>query len=252
MRHLLTPEGERALQAVMRLRPLLAFDFDGTLAPIVARPDEARVPESVSQGLAELARDLPVAIITGRSVADVRTRLGFEPQYVIGNHGAEDPNRPRRAQDSQPLDALRQRITAHAGDLAAAGVTVEDKRLSLALHYRLARDPGAALVSIEALLQGIEPSLNRFGGKCVVNVLAAGLPDKGDALAALVRRANVAAAVFVGDDVNDEAVFMRAEPPSLTIRIGDDDPLSKAMYFLDSDAQLAVVLQRMLTMRTPS
>ena len=252
MRHLLTPEGERALQAVMRLRPLLAFDFDGTLAPIVARPDEARVPESVSQGLAELARDLPVAIITGRSVADVRTRLGFEPQFVIGNHGAEDPNVPRPAPASQPLDALRQRIAAHAGDLAAAGVSVEDKRLSLALHYRLARDPGAALVSIEALLQGIEPSLKRFGGKCVVNVLAAGLPDKGDALAALVQRSNVAAAVFVGDDVNDEAVFMRAEPPSLTIRIGGDDPLSKAMYFLDSDAQLALVLQRMLSMRTPS
>jgi trehalose 6-phosphate phosphatase len=250
MKHLLATEGERALQAVMRLRPLLAFDFDGTLAPIVARPDEAKVPEPVSRGLAELARELPVAIITGRSVADVRPRLGFEPQYVIGNHGAEDPIVPR-AVDSQPLDALRQRIAAHAAGLAAAGVTVEDKRLSLALHYRLASDPGAALVCIEALLQGIEPSLKRFGGKCVVNVVAAGLPDKGDALAALVRRSNVAAAVFVGDDVNDEAVFMRATPPSLTIRIGDDDPLSKAMYFLDSDAQLALVLQRMLTMRAP-
>ena len=248
MKHLLAAEGERALQAVMRLRPLLAFDFDGTLAPIVARPDEAKVPEPVARGLAELARELPVAIITGRSVADVRPRLGFEPQYVIGNHGAEDPIVPR-AVDSQPLDALRERIAAHAVALAAAGVTVEDKRLSLALHYRLAGDSGAALVCIEALLQGIEPSLKRFGGKCVVNVVAAGLPDKGDALAALVRRSNVAAAVFVGDDVNDEAVFMRATPPSLTIRIGDDDPLSKAMYFLDSDAQLALVLQRMLTMR---
>ena len=251
MKHLLTPEGERALQAVMRLRPLLAFDFDGTLAPIVARPDEAKVPESVSRGLAELARDLPVAIITGRSVADVRTRLGFEPQYVIGNHGAEDPTVPRPAPAGQPLDALRQRIAAHAGDLAAAGVSVEDKRLSLALHYRLARDPGAALVSIEALLQGIEPSLKRFGGKCVVNVLAEGLPDKGDALAVLLRRANAQAAVFVGDDVNDEAVFLRARAPSLTIRIGDDDPLSRAMFFLDSQAQLALVLQRMLALRAP-
>ena len=59
------------------------------------------------------------------------------------------------------------------------------------------------------------------------------------------------AAVFVGDDVNDEAVFMRAEPPSLTIRIGADDPLSRAMYFLDSEAQLALVLQRMLVLRAP-
>ena len=194
MKHLLTPEGERALQAVMRLRPLLAFDFDGTLAPIVARPDEAKVPEPVSRRLAELGRDLPIAIITGRSVADVKPRLGFEPQYVIGNHGAEDPVVSRPALQSQPLDALRQRISAHAGDLAAAGVSVEDKLFSLALHYRLAPDRGAALVCIEALLQGIEPALKRFGGKCVVNVLAAGLPDKGDALAALMRRSNVAAA----------------------------------------------------------
>jgi len=251
MKHLFTPEGERALQAVMRLRPLLAFDFDGTLAPIVARPDEARVPESVSLGLAELARDLPIAIITGRSVADVRPRLGFEPQYVIGNHGAEDPIEPQPARGSLALDALRQRIAAHARELAAAGVAVEDKEFSLALHYRLAADAGAALVCIEALLQGIEPALRRFGGKCVVNVLAEGLPDKGDALAALVRRTNADAAVFIGDDVNDEAVFMRAEPPSLTIRIGGDDPLSRAMYFLDSDAQLALVLQRMLALRAP-
>ena len=251
MKHLFTSEGEDALQAVMRLRPLLAFDFDGTLAPIVARPDEARVADAVSRGLAALARDLPVAIITGRSVADVRPRLGFEPHFVIGNHGAEDPDEPQAAHGSTALDALRQRIAAHAPQLAAAGVTVEDKQFSIALHYRLAADAGAALVCIEALLQGIEPALRRFGGKCVVNVLAEGLPDKGDALAALLARSHAEAAVFVGDDVNDEAVFLRARPPSLTIRIGDDDPLSKAMYFLDSQAQLALVLQRMLALLAP-
>ena len=251
MKHLFTPEGDLALQAVMRLRPLLAFDFDGTLAPIVARPDEARVPESVSLGLAELARDLPVAIITGRSVADVRPRLGFAPHYVIGNHGAEDPVEPRSGRASPALDALRQRIAAHARDLVAAGVAVEDKQFSLALHYRLAPDAGAALVCIEALLQGIAPALRRFGGKCVVNVLAEGLPDKGDALAALLARSGAAAAVFVGDDVNDEAVFLRARPPSLTIRIGADDPLSTAMYFLDGQAQLGLLLQRMLALHAP-
>src|SRR4051794_5660589 len=212
MKHLFTSEGEDALQAVMRLRPLLAFDFDGTLAPIVAHPDEARVAEAVSRGLAALARDLPVAIITGRSVADVRPRLGFEPHFVIGNHGAEDPGEPQAPRGSLALDALRERIAAHAGQLAGAGVTVEDKRFSIALHYRLAADAGAALVCIEALLQGIEPALRRFGGKCVVNVLAEGLPDKGDALAALVARSQTEAAVFVGDDVNDEAVFLRARP----------------------------------------
>ena len=232
----------------MRLRPLLAFDFDGTLAPIVARPDQAKVPEPVSRGLAGLARELPIAIITGRSVADVRPLLGFKPRYVIGNHGAEDPIAGVQRAAGHALDGLRRRIATGAQALSSAGVQVEDKRFSIALHYRLAPDAGAALVCIEALLQGIEPTLRRFGGKCVVNVLAAGLPDKGDALAALVRRSNAQAAVFAGDDVNDEAVFMRAEPHWLTIRIGQDDPLSRAMYFLDSDVELALVLQRMLAL----
>lgn len=249
MRHLFTSEGELALQAVMHLRPVLAFDFDGTLAPIVAQPHEARVPEAVSLGLANLAQWLPVAVITGRSVADVRPRLGFVAPYVIGNHGAEDPQVGPPSAASQALDALRHRIAAQVRRLAEAGVTVEDKLYSLALHYRSAPDAGHALLVIEELLQGIEPALHRFGGKAVVNVMATGLPDKGDALAALVRRTGAGAAFFVGDDVNDEAVFMRAEPHWLTVKIGRNDPLSRAMFFLDSDTELAMVLQRMLALR---
>jgi trehalose 6-phosphate phosphatase len=246
MRHLFTPDGERALAEVMRHRPLLAFDFDGTLAPIVARPDEAHVPEAVAHGLACLAHELPVAVVTGRSVQDVRPRLGFQPRWVVGNHGAEDPDVGPPSAASQALDALRRRIGAHCEALVDAGVEVEDKRYSIALHYRLAPDPGRALVCIEELLQGIEPALKRFGGKCVVNVVATGLPDKGDAVATLLQRAGAGAAVFVGDDVNDEAVFMRAEPHWLTVRIGRDDPLSRAMFFLDSEAELALVLEKML------
>jgi len=247
MRHLFTPDGEQALAAVMRRRPILAFDFDGTLAPIVARPDEAHVPDAVAQGLTQLAHRLAVAVVTGRSVADVRARLGFQPRWVIGNHGAEDPDVGPPSAASQALDALRHRIAGHAEALVDAGVEIEDKRYSLALHYRLAPDPGRALVCIEELLQGIEPALKRFGGKCVVNVVATGLPDKGDAVAALLQRSGADAAVFVGDDVNDEAVFMRAEPHWLTVRIGRD-PLSRAMFCLDSEAELAVVLDKMLAL----
>jgi trehalose 6-phosphate phosphatase len=248
MRHLFTSDGEQALDAVMRLGPLLAFDFDGTLAPIVARPDEAHVPPAVSDGLVQLAKALPVAVITGRSVADVRPRLGFQPRYVIGNHGGEDPEVGPPSAASQALDALRHRIALHAESLIDAGVEVEDKQYSLALHYRLAPSDGAALMCIEELLQGIDPALKRFGGKCVVNIVGPGLPDKGDALASLVRRTHAGAAVFIGDDVNDEAVFMRAEPHWLTVRIGRDDPLSRAMFFLDSDTELVSVLHRMLAL----
>jgi trehalose 6-phosphate phosphatase len=161
-------------------------------------------------------------------VGDVTPRLGFAPHYVVGNHGAEDP-----AAGAPPagdaLDALRLRIAGDAG-LEAAGVVVEDKRLSLSLHYRTAADSDAALA--------------RFGGKFVVNVVAAELPDKGDALVDLVRRAGVGAAMFVGDDVTDEAVFRRARPPWLTVRIGRDEPRSAAMFGLDSEAELVTVLER--------
>ena len=250
MRHLLTPEGDQALRDVLALDPILGFDFDGTLAPIVDHPDDVMVPPEVQRGLLRLAQVLPVAIITGRSVADVMPRLGFVPRYVVGNHGAEDPDAAAApAVASQALGSLRRRIAALDGALAQAGVEVEDKALSIALHYRRAPDPGAALVCIEALLQGLEPALHRFGGKCVVNVVAAGLPDKGDALAALVRRSGAKSAVFFGDDVNDEAVFIRAAPHWLTVRIGRDDPLSSAMFFLDHDHELEQVLQRMQVLR---
>jgi len=249
MRHLFTPDGERALAEVLGRDPILAFDFDGTLAPIVARPDQACVPAAVACELARLSEALPVAVITGRSVADVRQRLGFEPRWVIGNHGAEDPDVGPPSAASQALDALRHRIDARHGGLDRCGVEVEDKQYSLALHYRRAPDPGAALVCIEALLQGIEPALKRFGGKCVVNVVATGMPDKGDALASLMHRAGAHAAFFVGDDVNDEAVFMRADPHWLTVRIGRDDPLSRAMFFLDTQEELAAVLQKMRAIR---
>ena len=228
---------------------LLAFDFDGTLAPIVVRPDDARVPPAVAGHLARIARELPVAILTGRSVDDVTPRLGFAPRYVIGNHGAED-SAAIAAPAGDALDALRLRIAGDAG-LAEAGVMVEDKRLSLALHYRTAPDPQAALARIDALLDDLEPALARFGGKFVVNVVSAEHPDKGDALAELVQRAGVEAAMFVGDDVTDEAVVRRARAPWLTVRIGRDEPQSAAMFGLDSEAELVTVLARIATPLPP-
>jgi trehalose 6-phosphate phosphatase len=245
MERFFTPRGDAALEAVMRLEPVLAFDFDGTLAPIVDHPDDARVPLDVAKCLAELAQRHRVAVISGRSVADVRARLGFEPGFVIGNHGAEDDASRLPEVAREALDALRARIAAAAGALAGTGVTVEDKGYSLALHYRLAPDATVARAAIAALLDDAPAGVDSFGGKCVVNVVAAGLPDKGEALARLVRRCRAAAACFVGDDVNDEAVFRRALPPWLTIRIGSDDPTSHAMFFLDDVAELVVVLHRM-------
>lgn len=249
MQHLFGPDGETALAATLQQRPLLAFDFDGTLTPIVARPNDARLSSAVAQRLATLAAHLPVAIVTGRSVEDVRGRLGFAPRFIVGNHGAEDEtDRAASGPSSAAMVQQRQRIRDHGAALEAVGVTVEDKGQSIALHYRLARNRGRALQMIEEVLAGRDGDLHVFGGKLVVNVTSRHAPDKADAVQNLLRRSGAPCAIYAGDDVNDEPVFTAAPASWLTIRIGRDTPRSSARFFLDSPAEMAMLLERMISL----
>jgi trehalose 6-phosphate phosphatase len=242
MQPLLSHAGELAITRLMQhRRVLLAFDFDGTLAPIVDRPEDARIAPATAQQLAHLARHMPVAVVTGRSVADVRQRLGFDPAYVVGNHGAEGLH---GVLSGPGLTQLRQRLLAATAALDQTGVSLEDKGLSLALHYRLARDPELALQTISRCLADLPPDLTTFGGKCVVNVVLRHAPDKGDATLALLQASACDSLLFVGDDVNDEAVFARADSHWLTVRIGQTGHGSRAMYFLESPAQMNWLLAR--------
>jgi trehalose 6-phosphate phosphatase len=249
MQHLFSPEGEMALAQALLQRPLLAFDFDGTLAPIVARPQDARLSAAVSMRLKALAFRLPLAIVSGRTVADLRARLGFEPRFVVGNHGAEDPQNPLAgAAQMQQLDGLRLRLQARQADLAAAGIVVEDKGASVALHYRLSRQREQAQALIARILDPGDAAWRVFGGKMVVNVVPKVAPDKAEAVHALVLRCGAACAVFAGDDINDEPVFESAPPHWLTIRVGRGEGPSKARCFLDSPKEVAMLLERMLAL----
>ena len=249
MQHLFSPEGEGALARTLQQRPLLAFDFDGTLTPIVARPNDARLSKGVSARLATLSAHFPLAIVTGRSVEDVRGRLGFEPGFIVGNHGAEGAGDAGTAgESSEAMARIRARLLDGLPALEAAGVTVEDKGHSLALHYRLSRTREHALQVISEMLADRDDALRVFGGKLVVNVVPRLAPDKADAVRALVRRSGASCAIFAGDDVNDEPVFASAPATWLTIRVGRDDPRSKAQYFLDSPVETAMLLDRMVSL----
>lgn len=245
MHHLYTPEGEAALEAVVSRRPLLAFDFDGTLTPIVSRPEDVRLDPAVAAQLAALNRRLPLAILTGRRYDDVRERLGFEPTFVVGGHGAEDES---GLAFSQPMRAAmrrqRRHIGRHAATLHDAGVGVEDKGSSIALHYRLAADHDRALDAIHAALTPLDEGLRVFGGKKVVNIVPRDAPNKADAVLRLLARSNATALLFAGDDLNDEPVFEAAQPGWLTILVGNLPSRSRAQYFLSGPDEVAALLCR--------
>ena len=249
LRPLLGQQGLAALTTLVRSPALFAFDFDGTLAPIRPRPDDVHVSATIALRLDKLARVRPVAIVTGRRIADVRERLGFVPSWIVGNHGAEDdgdPDAAARAHDA--LDALRERLRARAQGLSGAGVAIEDKGQSLALHFRTAPDREAASALIEDVLAGFTASLHVFGGKLVYNAVAADAPDKAVAVQRLIARAGVQTAFFAGDDVNDEPVFAAAQPGWVTVRIGCERRASAARFCIDGPHEMAGVLDRILTL----
>jgi len=249
LRPLLGPQGLAALADLARSPALFAFDFDGTLAPIRPRPEDVHVSATIALRLDKLARLRPVAIVTGRRIADVRDRLGFVPSWIVGNHGAEDDGDPDAALRAfEALTPLRERLAQRADVLAHAGVMLEDKGQSLALHFRTAPDRAAAAALIEAELAGFADTLHVFGGKLVVNAVAADAPDKAVAVQRLIARAGAGAAFFAGDDLNDEPVFAVAQPGWVTVRIGCERRPSAARFCIDGPQEMAGVLDRILAL----
>jgi len=131
--------------------------------------------------------------------------------------------------------------------LQAAGVAVEDKGLSLALHYRLSRDRERAQALITDLLQPEPAGLRIFAGKMVVNAVPADAPDKAQAVHALVAQLGAAAAFFAGDDVNDEPVFASAPAHWFTLRVGREAPASQARFCLEGPQEMAMLLEHVLS-----
>jgi len=237
-----SPEGVARLSTVLATRPLLAFDIDGTLAPIVARPDEARLPDEVQRDLGQLATRADVAIITGRSVGDARRMLAFEPRYLIGNHGAEGlpEERERATAFAQTVRGWHDALTACEA-LTANGILLEDKRYSLSLHYRQAANPSAAYRAIRECVDALDPVPKVIDGKAVVNLLPPGAPDKGEALRALMVTTRTSSAIYVGDDDTDETVFALNLPNLLTLRVEPAADSRAALFLRDQGEVLRLI-----------
>ncbi|WP_242342442.1 trehalose-phosphatase [Anaeromyxobacter terrae] len=212
----LAPASRPAVAALAHDRALLAFDFDGTLAPIVDEPGRARMRPDTRALLRVAALLYPCVVVSGRSRADLAPRLEGVPLVAwVGNHGAEAGFGPVDRSPRGAVIAWRTALAARLG--ALAGVEIEDKGLSIAIHYRRAAEPAAAERAIREAAEAL-PGARVFGGHAVVNAVPADAPTKGDAIAELLERSGCRTALYVGDDTTDEDAF-RA-PGVVGVRIG--------------------------------
>ena len=247
MKHLSSPEGRAALRNLSLARTLFAFDFDGTLAPIVPRPNAARAAIGVQRRLAQLARSALVAVISGRGLADLRARIPAEVRHCIGNHGSEG------MVEASDADAMRQICGGWVSQLRGylanlennSGIIIEDKGLTLSVHYRLAADRALAAQRLNALASRLVPVPRVIGGKLVLNLLPPNARTKFEALVDLVQREGAERVLFVGDDETDELVFAEAPAHWITVRV-EPDSTSRARFCIDRQSDVSILLDQLL------
>lgn len=255
MKHLMSgwPEISKSLSGVKTI--MLFADYDGTLTPIVDRPEDAIIPDDTKKVLRALSV-LPcvtVGIISGRSLSDVMGKVGLISVVYAGNHGMEikdlsgisyvDPE-VRKAQPV--IEGIYRKLVKKMGKIK--GVLVENKGLTLSIHYRLV-DEGT-LPRVRTMFDDIVKEATESGevrithGKKVFEVRPAVDIDKGKAIRKLIDRHvgesargnGKMAPIYIGDDRTDEDGFKAIEEydKGISVFVGADHAQSAARYFLNS------------------
>lgn len=232
---------------------LLLLDYDGTLTRIAPSPEQATLPVSTRSVLRKLSRHprMTVAVISGRRLHELRRLVGVRNLIYVGNHGLEIWQNGRQAGVivSRPLQEAVARIRSQLTSLVAdiPGALVEDKGLSVSLHYRLV--PARLEMPLKAmLLRDVLPFVRASGltvlhGKKVIELRPRLNWTKGHAALWLmkhIRRRSVLP-IYIGDDRTDEDAF-RALAEGITIRVGAHEG-SKAHYYVRDVEEVMALLQ---------
>jgi trehalose 6-phosphate phosphatase len=223
-------------------RVALFLDVDGVLAPIVPRPEDARVPEETRVELRRLdARYALVACISGRAGPDAQRIVGVPELTYVGNHGLE------KSADA-PAWVARLRAFLDGIDWPR----VEDKGLTAALHYRGTADEHAARSRLERI--GTDARDNgfrtRFGRK-VLEILPSIEANKGTAVRALLAERGLDRALYAGDDTTDLDGFRALDGLDLAVRVavasaeGPEELRAEADVVLASPAEVLEMLRRL-------
>jgi trehalose 6-phosphate phosphatase len=223
-------------------RAATLFDVDGVLAPIVPRPEDARVPDETRAELRRLHdRYALVACVSGRSGPDARRVVDVPELVYVGNHGLEL---------AHGAEEWRGRLRAFLDEVDWPAL--EDKGLTASLHYRGADDEDAARAELEAVAEQARAAglRARFGRK-VLEVLPRVDADKGTAVRALLQQSGASRALYAGDDSTDLDAFRALDGLEVAVRIAVASPegpralADAADIILQSPSELRELLGRL-------
>ncbi len=239
---------------------LLLTDYDGTLTPIVERPELADLSEDTRRVLQSLARQhyFTLGIISGRALADLKAKVGISGIIYAGNHGLEIEGPGISfvnpvAEELKPILRIMHYVLSQT--LATIrGVLVENKGLTLSVHYRLVEERRAR--EVEEIVKQVVGGAQAAGkakitsGKKVYEVRPAVTWDKGKAIKLLMKkygkggRKSGLLPMYFGDDMTDEDGFKVIEDygSGISVFVGESSQPSAARYFLKSPAEVATFL----------
>ncbi len=253
---------DRLKKALLKKHLALFFDYDGTLAPIADTPAKAAMPAEIKKLLKRLL-DRPycsMAVISGRGLDDIRRMVGIKEITYAGNHGLEIEG-PKIKYINQAPPGLKSVIRQIKKELeknlsGVKGLLLEDKGLSLGVHYRLVDKNKAPLVK-EKFEQAARIFINRrklraIYGKKVLELRPAVEWDKGKVVLWLLARKRFSLGekniipVYIGDDSTDEDAFRALKKKGLTVFVGSPFSASQAKYCLKDTAEVVKFLNKVL------
>jgi len=241
----------------VRRRGTVFLDYDGTLTPIVERPELAVLSEEVREVLGRLSQLTPVTIVSGRDAEVVRTLVALDKLGYVGSHGLDIVGpavagpRLRLVVGTEflgELDVVEEELRRRAGSFA--GVLIERKRFSISTHVRQATP--ADRPAIEAIVDELRlahPTLRREGGKLLYELRPDVDWDKGRAVRWLLDGLgrDSSDALYVGDDLTDETAFVALDAPAPTVVVADTegDRPTAARFWLRGPDDVLTLLQRL-------
>jgi len=233
---------------------LLLLDYDGTLTPIVLRPEYAVLSEGMRNVLKKIAKRYPLAIISGRSLDDVRDMVNVDGIYYAGNHGLEISNDVKLENpDAEKTRAVINEICRKMQKnlIHIKGSIVENKGVTASVHYRMVPDDDFA--ELEKIFKGVIASYVEKGkiritkGKKVFEIRPNVEWDKGKAvkwvIAVLEKKGTP---VYIGDDRTDEDAFIALKNRGITVLVSEKIKKSNAEYYLRNVDEVKIFLEGLL------